>query len=70
MAKWKVGDRVLHPAHQEGPPGVGRVCAVNCDLNGVFTVKVEFDTGVRLPNGRPVTKPSMTDFPEDVLEAE
>ena len=65
MAKFKPGDRVVHVAHQEGPPGTGTVHEVT--EKGEY--KIRFDTGVRQPNGRNLEKVAMSTFTEDQLQA-
>jgi hypothetical protein len=67
MAKYKVGDRVVHPGHAEGPAGTGTVCEV-CASGTAVAYRVAFDTGVRHPDGRHLEKVVAAPFPEDVLK--
>lgn len=64
MPQFKAGDRVVHPAHQEGPAGTGVVREVTA--TGAY--RVAFDTGVRLPDGRNLEKVAMSTFAEGELK--
>jgi hypothetical protein len=65
MAKLKQGDRVVCPAHQEGPAGPVHVVVDKSLPDGIY--RVLFDTGVRYPDGTPLEKTSMSTFEESEL---